>query len=111
METFDPRPRRHDRFYWWRVVIMLVSPTDRWINSIAIPNNGVVQKPRNKKQVNVSDYVGWWLIDGGFAIGEQVSTVDQLKQPESAPIPEVVTPLATIPKKAASKPFVLEKNS
>lgn len=91
---------------------MLVSPTDRWINSIAIPNNGVVQRPRNKKQANVSDYVGRWLIDGGFAIGERVSTVDQPKQREIAPIPEVVIPPpATTPKKAASKPFVLEKNS
>lgn len=90
---------------------MLVSPTDRWINSIAVPNNGVVQRPRNKKQANVSDYVGRWLIDGGFAIGERVSTVDRPKRPEIVPIPEVVTPPATIPKKAASKPFVLEKNS
>lgn len=90
---------------------MLVSPTDRWINSIAIPNNGVVQRPRNKRQANVSDYVGRWLIDGGFAIGERVSVIDQPKQREIAPIPEVVTPPAIVSKKAASKPFVLEKNS
>jgi hypothetical protein len=106
---------------------MLVTPTDRWINSIAVPNNGVIQKPRNKKQANVSDYVGQWLIDGGYAIGDRVPTVGQPKQPDDddVSIPDVVTPppavipiadepiqvAQTKPKKAALKPFVLEQNS
>lgn len=101
---------------------MLVTPTDRWINPIAIPNNGVVYRPRNKKQANVSDYIGRWLIDGGFAIGERVTTVDQPKQPEIPSVPEVVPPpvipiadepiqVEQIKPKKASKPFVLEQNS
>jgi len=46
---------------------MLVQPTDKWINSIAVPNCGIVRKPFNSKFADVSDDVGNWLVEAGFA--------------------------------------------
>lgn len=65
---------------------MLVQPTDRWLSSIAVPNCGIISKPRNSETANVSEAVGQWLIETGFAVASKESSL--VEQPNTPPPPE-----------------------
>ena len=65
---------------------MLVRPTDKWLSSIAVPNCGIISKPRHSEMANVSETVGRWLIEVGFAVAGEESSLDE--QPDVPPPPE-----------------------
>lgn len=86
---------------------MIVQPTDKWLNSIAVPNCGIIRKPFNSDVADVPDIVGRWLVEAGFAVvkKEEVA-IEQPKELISEPslLPE--KPIEPFKSKKASKLFV-----
>lgn len=86
---------------------MLIQPTDKWINSIAVPNCGIIRKPFNSDSTDVPDAVGDWLIEAGFAVAKKEEVAIEQPQPqitELALVPE--KPIEPFKPKKASKLFV-----
>ena len=94
---------------------MLVQPTDKWINSIAVPNCGIVRKPFNSEFADVSDDVGKWLIEAGFALAAKEGAIEpppaqvvEVRSVEHLPLLE--KPAEPIKTKKSSKLFVNPEN-
>ena len=86
---------------------MIVQPTDKWINSIAVPNCGIIRKPFNSDIADVPDAVGKWLVEAGFAVAKKEELAIELPQEpivEPSPLPE--KPIEPFKSKKASKLFV-----
>lgn len=82
---------------------MIVQPTDKWLNSIAVPNCGIIRKPFNSDAADVPDIVGRWLIEAGFAVAKKEEVA--IEPPEAV----IVEPLS-IPEKPI-EPFKPKKAS
>lgn len=80
---------------------MLVRPTGKWINSIVVPNCGIIRKPFNSEFADVSDSAGKWLMESGFAMPtEDVEAIELL----SAQTEEALPLLATEDSAESAKP-------
>jgi hypothetical protein len=86
---------------------MLVQPTSKWLSSIAVPNCGIISKPRNSETANVSEAVGQWLIESGFAVASEV--LSGSKELSSSDVPPPVDPPK--PKKSKSSAVNPETDS
>ncbi len=93
---------------------MIIQPTAKWINPIAIPTYGVFRRSRNQGTIDVIDPVGTWLIENGYAVDKKSSVTPKpaipIPTPTPAPVPVPVSEPVK-PKKTPTKPFVLEKDS
>jgi hypothetical protein len=86
---------------------MIVQPTDKWINSIAVPNCGIIRKPFNSDVADVSDAVGNWLIEAGFAVAKKETVAIELPHLQIAePLTLPEKPIESFKSKKASKLFV-----
>jgi len=87
---------------------MLVQPTGKWINSIAVPNCGIIRKPFNSEVVNIPNDVGTWLIEAGFAVGieEPLAQAEVIRERS---LPE--TPAEPVKPKKSPKLFVNPEES
>lgn len=98
---------------------MLVKPTNKWINSIAVPNCGIIRKPFNSEFADVSEDVGQWLIEAGFAVREEDRAIEPIESrpielssvlPIEEPLPLLEKPAEQIKTKKSSKLFVNPEN-
>jgi len=87
---------------------MRVQPTDKWINSIAVPNCGIIRKPFNSEVADVPDDVGEWLIEAGFAVPIEAPSA-QAEVILELPLPE--TPAEPVKPKKSSKSIVNPEES
>lgn len=86
---------------------MLVQPTDKWINPIAVPNSGIIRKPFNSDVANVPDAVGNWLIEAGFAVvKKEDAAIEPLQEQGVAPLLVPERPIESFKPKKSSKLFV-----
>ena len=90
---------------------MLVRPTDKWINSVVVPDLGIVSRPRAGTTAEVSDATGDWLIEAGFATDANISEnpakeSEQLSPPDRPPtdVPPTNLPPADPPVSEPIKP-------
>lgn len=85
---------------------MIVQPTDKWLNSIAVPNCGIIRKPFNSDAADVSDAVGNWLIDAGFAVAKNEGAIEQPQASIGEPLLLPEKPVESFKSKKTSKLFV-----
>lgn len=86
---------------------MIVKPTDKWLYSIAVPNCGIVRRPFTSDVADVSDTVGKWLIEAGFAVAKKEGAIEQPQAStisEPSQLPE--KPIESFKPKKTSKSFV-----
>lgn len=86
---------------------MIVRPTDKWISSIAVPNCGIIRKPFNSDVADVSDNVGNWLIEAGFAVAQkEFAAIEQPREQIVETLLPQEKPIEPFKSKKASKLFV-----
>lgn len=90
---------------------MIVQPTDKWINSIAVPNCGIVRKPFNSRFADVSEAVGKWLIESGFAVLKEEGAIETPQEQIGNTLPPPEKPVESFKPKKASKLFVNPEES